>query len=181
MLDSSSLEVSEFVNMEEMTEDVKIDITNLSMELQQHASLYVMYASKAVRARRQHERLKIVLEVLEAQLGGQYRTTLKEENPKTTEGQIHAAVVTDARWRAASGKVVEAQQLQLLAEIGVRGFDQRREMLLQLARDASRERDGGLRMTSSASTAALTSATKEDLASSMARTMERKRETETES
>lgn len=146
MLDTSAIEVSEFVNMEEMLVDVKIDITDLSGAMQQHASLYVMYASKAVRARRQYERFKAVLEVLEAQLDGQYRTTLKEENAKTTEGQIRAAVLTDTRWRAASGKVIDAQQLYRLADVAVNGFDQRKDMLLQIARDAAREQAGPLRV-----------------------------------
>ena len=178
MLDTSPIEASEFVDMEQMDADVKIDVTNLGLEVQQHASLYVMYASKAVRARRQHERLKTMLVVLEAQLDNQYRTTLKEENPKTTEGQIRAAVVTDARWRAASGKIIDAQQFQSLAEIGVRGFDQRKDMLLQLARDAARERDGGLRVMTSASIAASTSASVDLMAESMERTMERRKEAE---
>jgi len=138
--------LSEYVNPEQMQKDIGIDLTNLSGEMQHHAGRYVEYATKAVRARRQYERYKAVLEVLEGQLDAQWRTQLKEENPKTTEGQIRSAVVTDPRWRTMSVKVIDAQQVYRLADVGVSAFDQRKDMLLQIARDAARENAGPLRV-----------------------------------
>jgi hypothetical protein len=142
--------MTEFVNPDQLKKDIAIDITNLTGDMQEHASRYVEYAMKAVRARRQYERYKLVLEVKEAQLDSRYRTVLKEENPKTTEGQIRAAVVTDAEYRAASARVIDSQQQFRLAEISERAFDQRKDMLLQIARDAAREGAGQLRVVANA-------------------------------
>lgn len=147
---STDAAMTEYVNPDQMKMDIAIDVTSLSADMQRHASLYVDYATKAVRARRQYERFKAVQEVMEAQLDGEYRTSLKEANPKTTEGQIRAAVVTDPRWRATSARVIDAQQLYRLADVAVSGFDQRKDMLLQIARDAAREGAGQLRVVASA-------------------------------
>lgn len=139
---------SEFVNPEQLAKDVSIDGANLSENMKSHTALYVMYATKAVRAKRQYERYKTAFEVLEAQLDSQHRTALKEENAKTTEGQVRAAVVTDPRWSAASGRVIDARMVYQLADIAVDGFEQRKDMLLQIARDAGREQAGALRVVS---------------------------------
>jgi hypothetical protein len=129
-----------------LKKDMEIDMANLTDNMQKHASLYVHYATNAVRARRQHERFKTAFEVLEAQLDGLHRVALKEENPKTTEGQIRAAVVTDPRWKAMSSRVINAQQEFRMAEIAERAFDSRKDMLLQIARDAAREGQGQMRV-----------------------------------
>lgn len=138
--------LTNYVNPDQLKADIAIDLTRLTDNMQQHASLYVHYAQAAVRARRQFERLKTVLEVIEAQLDGIWRTTLKEENPKTTEAQVRAAVVTDPKWRAASVRVIDAQTEFRMAEIAERAFDSRKDMLLQIARDAAREQAGPLRV-----------------------------------
>lgn len=138
--------LTEFVNPDQLAKDIAIDLADLTGGMQKHASLYVHYATQAVRAKRQYERNKTAMELLEAKLDAEYRTVLKEENPKTTEGQIRAAVVMDKRWRAMSGRVIDSQQHYRIAEIGERSFDHRRDMLLQIARDAGREGAGQLRV-----------------------------------
>lgn len=156
-------DLTEFVNPDQLKKDISIDITDLTGGMQQHASLYVHYATQAVRAKRQYERNKTALELLEAQLDSRHRQQLKEENPKTTEGQIRAAVVMDPKWKAMSSRVIDSQQIYRIAEIGERSFDHRRDMLLQIARDAAREGAGQLRV-------AANGAAKERLLESMERT-----------
>lgn len=135
-----------FADPDQLKVDISIDLTNLTGAMQTHASTYVHYAQQAVRARRQFERYKTAVEIQEALLDSKWRTTLKEENPKTTEGQIRAAVVTDPTYRAANSKLIDAQMEFRMAEIAERAFDNRKDMLLQIARDAARESAGPLRV-----------------------------------
>jgi hypothetical protein len=136
----------EFVNPLQLKKDINIDITDLGGDMQKHAALYVEYAVNSVRARRQFERYKLAQEILESQLDSQHRAELKETNSKTTEKEILAAVVTDPRYKAAGARVIDAQQIFRLAEISERAFDSRKDMLLQIARDAGREANGQLRV-----------------------------------
>ena len=147
-----------YIDDDQVKKDVAIDSANLTAEMQNHASLYVHYATQAVRARRQVDRYKAAFEVLEAQLEAQYRETLRSEyeatiasDPKNkakapTEAQIRAAVVSDPKWKAMSGRVIEAQHIHKLCEVAERAFEHRRELLLQIARDAARQEAGPLRV-----------------------------------
>ena len=131
-----------FVDPDQLKKDIAIDLTDLTGNMQQQTALFVHYASAAVRARRQYDRYKSAVEILEAQLDGKHRSVLKEENPKTTEGQIRAAVLTDPVYRSASSRLIDAQQEYRLADVAERAFDNRKDMLLQIARDAAREHAG---------------------------------------
>jgi hypothetical protein len=156
MSDDKETALIVYVDPEQLAKDVSIDIADLSGALQKHASLFVHYASQAVRAKRQYERYKVAVEILEAKLDAEYRKSLKaeaaeEEGPKSrsvkpTEPQIKAAVVTDPRYKAAYARLIDAQQIHRLAEIAERSFEHRRATLIQMAQDASREAGGQLRV-----------------------------------
>lgn len=135
-----------YIDVDQLKRDLAIELTDLNTAMQRHASLYVHYASIAVRARSQADRWKSALEVLESQLDSQYRSALKEENPKTTETQIRSAVVNDTRWKAASARLIDAQMQFRLAESAERSFEHRKDMLLQIARNQAKEMDGPLRV-----------------------------------
>lgn len=143
---TSDAALTHYVDTDQLARDVAIDTTNLSDALRTHASNYVHYAVQAARARRQFERWKSALEVLEARLDGEYRVSLAADGKKPTEAAIKAAIAQDTRWIGASSRVIDAQQIFKFAEIAERAFDQRRDMLLQVARDAAREQEGQLRM-----------------------------------
>ncbi len=149
--------LSQYVNPEQLREDVKIDITDITGCMVNQAGLYVHYASMTVRAKGQYERWKKAVDVLEARLSSEYRTSLVTEeddgkgkgNIKTlrpTEPQILAAIHGDVRWRNANTAVINAQELYRLTEVAERAFDHRKDMLLQIARDAARESAGPLRV-----------------------------------
>lgn len=138
--------LTSYIDPDVLKKDIKIDPTKMDENMREHASLYVHYAVQAVRARRQYERWKTAFELLESQLDAKHREALKESGAKVTEAQIRAAMVQDPSWTKCSAQVIEAQQVFRLAEIAERSFDQRKDMLLQLARDAAREREGQLRV-----------------------------------
>ena len=143
---SAGPQLNEFVDPDQIKKDMHIDLSDLTTAMQQHSGLYAHYGIQAVRAKRQYERQKTALEILEAQLDGKYRSQLKEENPKTTEPQIRSAIVNDRLYRAMSSRVIHAQEIYRMAEVAERAFHDRREMLLQIARDAARQEAGPMRV-----------------------------------
>lgn len=144
-----------FIDTDQLEKDVVIDSTDLSGNMAHHARLYFHYAKITVRARAQYERWKSATEILESSLDSTHRLTLREAyeaeigaDPKSkakppTEGQVRAAIVTDPKYKAAAGRLIEAQQVWKLAEAAERAFEHRKDMLIQIARDASREQAGG--------------------------------------
>lgn len=139
-------DLKEFIDAAQLRKDVSINPEALDNDMMTHASLYTHYATQAIYARRQYERIKAAFEILEASLDDEYRRVLKEENPKTTEAQIRAAVVKDKRWSGAQGKLIDAQQIYKLADVAVESFSQRKDMILEVARDRRKEREGQLRV-----------------------------------
>lgn len=150
---TADVALTEFIDPKQVKEDMDIDLADLSSAMQRHSSMYVYYAGIAVRARAQSDRWKSAFEILESQLDSQHRATLKEENAKTTEAQIRAAVVNDPKWRAAQTRLLAAQTQWRLAETVERGFEHRKDMLLQIARGQLREADGPLRVIQNAAAA----------------------------
>lgn len=153
----SDIALNQFVDPDKLREDVQIDITNITAGMVTQAGLYVHYASMTVRAKRQYERWKLAVEVCEAQLDALYRKSLITQEDdgkgkgvmktvKPTEPQVRAAICNDSRWKAASNAMVNAQEIYRLAEVAERAFDHRKDMLLQIARDAAREQGGQLRV-----------------------------------
>ena len=141
-----SVGLKTFVDQEKLKADVSINPADLDGAMLQHAGLSVFYGTQAVYARQQYERMKSAFEILEAKLDNEYRETLKAENPKTTEAAIKAAVLQDTRYVSAQGKVIEAQTIYRLAEVAADAFSARKDMILEVARDRRKEREGELRV-----------------------------------
>lgn len=135
-----------YIDPSQLRQDLRFELTDLSESMSRHAGLFIHYAQAAVNARAQHDRFAAAFEILESQLDNSYRTTLKGENPKTTEPQIRAAIVEDPRWKAAQGRVIKAKTIWKLAEAAERAFEHRKDMMLQIARGIQRESEGPLRV-----------------------------------
>lgn len=168
-----------FVDPDRLKADVGIDITNITQGMIDQAGLYVHYATQTVRAKRQYERQKRLLEILEARLNSDYRRELvstdeKGKVVKPTEPQVTAAVHNDKRYQTMSSRVIDAQEIWRLAEVAERSFEHRKDMLLQIARDAAREAQGGtLRVAANQAN----SQRREDLLKSLAATKKPSEET----
>jgi hypothetical protein len=144
-----------YVDTNQLALDVGIDLTKITEGMQVQAGLYVHYATQTVKAKRQYERQKSHLEILEAKLDKHFRKTLINEEEdakgklvkkKPTEPQIRAAIVEDPRWIALNSRMLDAQEIYRLAEVAERSFEHRKDMLLQIAKDAAREAEGQLRV-----------------------------------
>lgn len=137
--------LKDYYEAEQFKKDIVFDMANLNEAMQRHASLYAHYATQAISAKRQLDFQSKKLELLEALLDREWRTALKEENPKTTEPQIRTAVILDKRYAAGSMREINAKSIYDLCRMCERSFDQQKDMLLQVARDANRESRGALR------------------------------------
>ena len=138
--------LKEFVNAEQFKADLKFDMTDLSTAMQKHAGFYAHYATQAVHAKRQYDFQVKKLEVLEAKLDREHRLAFKERGEKVTEPMIRSAVVTDPRYISASLREINSRTIYDLCRVCERSFDQQKDLLLQVARDASRESSGTLRV-----------------------------------
>lgn len=139
-------ELKTFIDSDQLTNDVAFTLEDLDNGMIRHASLYAYYATRCAEAKRQYERMKSAVDMLEAKLDAEHRVVLKEENPKTTEAQIKSAVMMDRRWSSAQARLVDAQYIYELTRIAVTSFDQRKDMMLEVARDRRKEREGQLRV-----------------------------------
>lgn len=144
-----------YLDTDQLKKDLDFHQDTINEDLRRHTQLQNHYANMATRARAQSERWDSAVEVLESQLDNHYRKALKEENPKTTEPQIRAAVVTDPRWKAATARKHDALTQWKLCENAARSFEHRKDMILQVSRNLERERErgGGLTVGSSGASA----------------------------
>jgi hypothetical protein len=133
-----------YLDPDQLKRDLDFSADNMNEDLRKHSQLQNHYANLAVRARAQSDRWESAVEVLESQLDNHYRKALKEENPKTTEAQIRAAIVSDARWKAATARRHDARTQWKLCENAARSFDHRKDMILQVARNLAREQERNL-------------------------------------
>lgn len=136
----------EMLDPEQVARDMDIDFSRLSEAMQKHSALYVHYANIAVRCKNQADRMKQQLELVESVLDGEYRSAMKEDNPKVTEVQIRAAVIKDSRRRRAHQMAIDADTQYRMAQNIERGFEHRKDMLLMIARSQLRESEGALRV-----------------------------------
>lgn len=143
---TGDIPLERFINAEQLKKDVAINMNDLDNAMMQHASLYVYYAGQTVKARRQHDRLKNAFEILEARLDKFYRDQFATEGKKVTEGAIRQALVADERWSNAQGRVIEANSIFRMCEVAEDALVQRKDMILEIARDRRKEREGQMRV-----------------------------------
>ena len=135
-----------FIDPDQMKIDVNINPTDLDSAMMEHASLFVHYATQTVNARRQYERIKNAVEILEATLDAEYRQQFADEGKKATEAMITNAIKADKRWSSAQAKEIEAQSIWKLCEVAESALIQRKDLILEVARDRRKEREGQLRV-----------------------------------
>lgn len=126
--------------------DVTVNPNDLDNAMMQHASLYIHYATQTVNARRQYDRLKNAFEILEARLDGEYREQFASEGKKVTEAVVKNAIIADKRWSGAQSKVIEAGSIWRMCEVVEEAMSQRKDMILEIARDRRKEKEGQIRV-----------------------------------
>lgn len=137
--------------IENYKQDIAYSISGegLNTALEQQPGLSIHYGMVSASARFILDQAKHQLEIVEALLYKEHRKVLIEGNPKVTEAQIKAEVTIDGRHRAAVARVADATLLHKTAESVMNGFDQRKDTLMQVARNAAKEQSGALRVMAS--------------------------------
>jgi hypothetical protein len=135
-----------FIDPDQLKKDLAIDPANITASLSNQTQLFVHYASAAVRSKRQFERWKAAVDILEAQLDSQVRKEVAENGGKITEGAVRATVLSDPKMKAARARMIDAQEIHRLCDVAERAFEHRREMVKQIAQDLARESEGQLRV-----------------------------------
>jgi hypothetical protein len=138
--------LNDFIDAEQFKKDLSFNLADLTTAMQKHSGFYAHYAGQAVRAKRQYDIQVKKLEILESRLDREYRASFKERAEKVTEPQIRSSIVTDSRYIAASLREINARSIYDLCRSCERSFDQQKDLLLQIARDAAREGAGNLRV-----------------------------------
>lgn len=130
-----------FIKADELRKDLDIDPANLMEENARQGGLFIHYANIAVRAKRQQDRAKTLVEMVEAKLDAEHRATMQEEYESQiagdaksrakppTEAQVRAAIVNDTRWKVATGRLHEAAYIARLADNAVTAMEQRKKSL----------------------------------------------------
>lgn len=155
--DTNPLQLKEFINVKQLSEDVAFNPANLDKDISEHASKFVYYANQSRLARRQYETMKAAFEILEARLDNIHRTALKADG-KATEAQIRSAVISDPRWWAANKRLIDSRAIHELANSAGEAFSHRRDMLVQVNKDLHEERKGQMRFVGVGSSVANTAA-----------------------
>ncbi|MPS48474.1 hypothetical protein [Methylobacillus sp.] len=143
-----SSKLDQFIDADKLKQDVSVNLADLDNCMVEQPSLYIYYASLTVQARRQHDKWKNAAEILESQLYSHYRTEMSAAGAKVTEAQIQAAVKTDARYSKVYSNIIEAQSIWRMCEAAENAFNQRKDLILELARDRRKENEGKMRVLS---------------------------------
>lgn len=140
-----------YIDEKKLKEEISIDMVNLDSAMTSHAGLELHYATQSAHARFQYEKVKSLVEILEAKLDAEVRESLSESAASSgkkapTEASIKAAVLVDKRYVAARSRLIEAQHIWKLCEAAENSFRSRKDMILEIARDRRKEREGDLRV-----------------------------------
>lgn len=134
-----------FIDTDQVKMDISINSADLDTAMITHPGLELHYATQTAHARRQYERLKSAVEILEAKIDADVREKWVGEK-KPTEAAIKASVLADKRYSSAQSKLIDAQHIWKLCEATENAFRSRKDLLLEVARDRRKEREGQMRV-----------------------------------
>ena len=146
--------LKQFIDDTKVKVDISINTADLDSAMIQHAGLEWHYATQTAHARYQYERIKSAVEILEAKLDAEYRESLAaaaegdgdKKKKAPTEAAIKATILADRRYASAQSRLHESQHIWKLCEATENAFRSRKDMLLEVARDRRKEREGELRV-----------------------------------
>ena len=130
-----------FINTEDLKRDVAINPHDLDNVMITHPVLLVHYSVQCVKAKFLFEAMKNKLDILEAKLDSYYRVKLAETGKKPTEVAIRNAIMANDNYVKMQKKVLSAQEEWRYCEIAEEAFSQRKDLILEIARDRRKEKD----------------------------------------
>lgn len=116
--------------LEKLIDDLlRVNEATLEKELIEHSARYAWFAVLLAKARRRYEQEKFELDVLEAELGKEYREKLKKE-VKVTERAIEEAILRDERWQEKKKSLLSAKEEMEVMEAIVDALACKKDMLV---------------------------------------------------
>lgn len=132
--------VENFVDVDKMREDVAFSDVDLSGAMLEHSSLFAHYTVLSAKATHQHNHFKMLVDLQMSKLDKEIRDKAAEEGTKLTEAKITGMIKADARYINAQKALNEASMAMDIARGAVESFRHRRDMLVQIGKDARDER-----------------------------------------
>lgn len=132
------IEINNIVYENTFNDDIRIDRTNLDVELSTQAEKYAYYGFIAAEAEFIYSVKKQELERLYSQLDGEKRNTVLSAKArgteiKYTEKMYENEVITDSRYTEQAKEVLKARLLADQLKVCAQSFAQRREMLISIS------------------------------------------------
>lgn len=143
--DNDGIALNKFIDPDRLKADITINTADLDTAMIEHSGLELHYSMQTAHARRQFERIKSAIEILEARLDSEVREKWIGEK-KPTEAAIKAAIYSDKRYSSAQTKLIDAQHIWKLCEAAENAFHSRKDLLLEVARDRRKEKEGQMRV-----------------------------------
>lgn len=142
----TSEKVVDVLDPDQVKRDVSFSMTNLNEAMMEQAALSVHYARLAAEAKHQMESLKRRIELLEAYLDKHFRENWPADE-KMTEKAVQSKIILNKNFQDLNKKLLEAKMNASFAESVQESFRQRRDMLIQIGKDAREELKGQVRIT----------------------------------
>lgn len=133
-----------FIDPDQFEKDVKFSPVDLDSAMIQQASFAAHYGVLAAKASQAAGKEKIRLQTAEAKAYKDIRDAAANEKVKMTEAQISAEVSVTPMVLNAKLKYNDALYQAELGRVASEAFRQRRDMLVQVGKDARDERQGEL-------------------------------------
>lgn len=133
------MNVQDIIDATELATATSINPANMDDELLRMASLYSRFGLLAAKARAQRDSAKSNLELVEAKLDKALRDRFVEKGEKVTENKIRSELVLQTAYIAANKELIEANSVLSVAETSLMALQMKRDMLIQLNKNAERE------------------------------------------
>lgn len=88
---------------------LKVNEATLEKELLEHSAKYAWFAVLLAKAKKKYDLVKLQLDVLEAELGKEYREILGRTG-KVTEKAVEEAISRDPRWQEKREELLQAKE-----------------------------------------------------------------------
>lgn len=138
-------EAVEILKPAQVKKDVSFSMADLNGAMMEQASLSVHYARIACESKFQMESLKRKIELLEAYLDKNYRQNWPD-NEKMTEKAVQSKIILNKNYQDLQEQYLEAKMNASFADSVQESFRQRRDMLIQIGKDAREELKGQVRV-----------------------------------
>lgn len=138
--------VNTFIKQSKLTEDLAFSEHNLNDAMMNQASLFSYYASTSAKAQLQCDRLKTKLDYINATIDVELREEAAATGTKVTETLLSNKIKLDPRYVKSIAHYNESKAIAAMLKSTTEAFQQRRDMLVQIGKDAREDRLGELRI-----------------------------------